>query len=258
MSLDLIALRMPRKRRRPTSKRPPQPPDAIAMRYAADVKRLLSRVHDLIRAEVMAMPWRKDDAFDVARVLLRTLIEKLLGEHVKEMAQRTALRVNDHVRRELSRVIGIPLSETLSLATIERFADANIQKITSLAFGELDRVADVVAAAQTQGLRVEELGKQLADEFDVSDSWGTFLARDQTLKLNGQIAAERQVQAGILRYTWSTSRDERVREEHKALDGTEQQWAVAPVTSADGRTNHPGQDYQCRCTASPILDDLLG
>jgi uncharacterized protein with gpF-like domain len=27
------------------------------------------------------------------------------------------------------------------------------------------------------------------------------------------------------------------------------------VVSDDGRTGHPGDDYQCRCTAFPVLED---
>src|SRR5690606_35480604 len=46
---------------------------------------------------------------------------------------------------------------------------------------------------------------------------------------------------------------------HWILDGTRQRWAVAPVTNPrTGARNHPGKDYQCRCTATPVVDHLLG
>lgn len=45
---------------------------------------------------------------------------------------------------------------------------------------------------------------------------------------------------------------------HQELDGTEQSWDDPPVTNEDGDRNHPGEDYQCRCVAYPILDELDG
>jgi SPP1 gp7 family putative phage head morphogenesis protein len=66
----------------------------------------------------------------------------------------------------------------------------------------------------------------------------------------------RQTQAGISEYEWSTSGDERVRSSHDELDGTRQSWDDPPVTNDDGDTNHPGEDYQCRCVAIPVLPDI--
>mgnify|MGYP000210898992 CR=1 FL=1 len=78
------------------------------------------------------------------------------------------------------------------------------------------------------------------------------------VQLNGQITEERQTQAGIEEYVWSTSNDEKVRETHEELDGTTQRWDDPPVSEKNGDRNHPGGSYQCRCVAVPVLslDDL--
>jgi len=65
----------------------------------------------------------------------------------------------------------------------------------------------------------------------------------------------RQTAAGVSRYEWSSSADERVRPRHRELDGQTFSWDDPPVTNDDGDTNHPGEDYQCRCIAVPVLDD---
>jgi SPP1 gp7 family putative phage head morphogenesis protein len=107
-----------------------------------------------------------------------------------------------------------------------------------------------------EGLSVEVLRERIEERFGVTESKADLLARDQTLKLNGQLTERLQVSAGIEEYFWTTSGDERVRESHAALDGTRQRWDEPPVVSDDGRSEHPGGDYQCRCTAFPVLPEL--
>jgi GNAT superfamily N-acetyltransferase len=46
-----------------------------------------------------------------------------------------------------------------------------------------------------------------------------------------------------------------VRDMHDELEGTEHAWDDPPVTDKYGNRNHPGEDYQCRCVAVPILDE---
>lgn len=82
------------------------------------------------------------------------------------------------------------------------------------------------------------------------------LARDQTLKLNAAISRTRQQAAGISKYYWTTVGDERVRKMHDDLDGKLFSWDDPPITNEAGDHNHPGEDYQCRCTASPYLPEF--
>lgn len=69
----------------------------------------------------------------------------------------------------------------------------------------------------------------------------------------------RHEELGIKRYMWISSRDERVRKRHKELDRTIHDWSDPPVVDPKtGRRCHPGEDYgPCRCTASPLVDDIM-
>ena len=259
---DYHALRIKRRRPRASTM---QPPDAIALRYAAAVKRIMQAVHKEIEASVMPLiqdiGLRQDSPalLDLGKLHLFNRIKEIMrAMGVGGMLERIGALVARHARAELSKVIGIPLADVLPLGTIESFVRSNVAKIESLAVSELDRVYDTISVATTKGLRVEELRDNIVKQFGVSENYGALLARDQTLKLNGQISQERQTQAGITQYRWSSSKDARTRPEHAALDGTVQLWGSPPVTSADGRRNAPGQDYQCRCVAVPIVEDLLG
>jgi SPP1 gp7 family putative phage head morphogenesis protein len=113
-------------------------------------------------------------------------------------------------------------------------------------------VRDVIADPRTFGMRVEEIKARLLERGDVWDSRAELIARDQTLKLNGQITATRQMRAGVNEYTWSTSQDDRVRESHAALEGQRFSWLAPP------EVGHPGQDYSCRCVAIPVIEEAEG
>lgn len=74
------------------------------------------------------------------------------------------------------------------------------------------------------------------------------ITRDQNNKLYGKLSEIRQTDAGIARYKWSTSRDDRVRATHVEKNGKIFAWGAPPQD-----TGHPGHDIQCRCVAIPDI-----
>jgi SPP1 gp7 family putative phage head morphogenesis protein len=131
----------------------------------------------------------------------------------------------------------------------------NLDLITSLPAEHIDRVRDVLA--EHRGARVEELAERIEGATGASEAQARLIARDQVLKLNAQVAQARHQAAGVTEYVWRSSRDERVRSRHKVLDGTRQKYAHPPIVDpGTGRRGHPGEDYQCRCTADPVLPGL--
>ena len=153
---------------------------------------------------------------------------------------------------------------------VREFVRTNVGRIKSVGSESLGRVEELVRGAQVGTLRVETLEDQLAKALALPKSKAQLIARDQVLKLNNQITQQRQVSAGIDSYVWTTSKDERVRgrpggvwansqSDHWALDGKTFKWSQPPVTNpVTGERNHPGQDFQCRCVAVPVVDRLIG
>jgi SPP1 gp7 family putative phage head morphogenesis protein len=188
---------------------------------------------------------------------LETRIARILRDpRIPEILDQYGRRLNTENAKEMERVLGISPEEispqvTRALASY-RTEVANL--ITSIGETQLGQVRDLVAEAGRSGMRVETLAAQIEERFRVSDSRARLIARDQTLKANAEITRVRQVDAGITRYRWSTSNDDRVRPLHADLEGTIHSWDDPPVTAPDGARNHPGQDISCRCTATPILD----
>jgi SPP1 gp7 family putative phage head morphogenesis protein len=203
------------------------------------------------------------DARTPARVLARLSAIEL---HVIEIFGETELdralgtigkRVATFNGTELQRVLGINIrqADPFVASQIENFRAINVSRIKSLAGRELIEITNLLERSEASGVRVEVLRAQIEERFEVTRSKADLLARDQTLTLNAEISRNRQMNAGISRYVWTTSGDDRVREGHADLDGTVQDWN-APPDVGDGRALHPGEDYQCRCTAYPVIDEL--
>lgn len=136
-----------------------------------------------------------------------------------------------------------PIQEVVQAAT-----KANVSLIKSIPEQYFDKLETVVTKNVDAGMRFEDLAKEIQRIGDVTESRAKLIARDQTSKMNGAMSQIRQMSIGIERYTWSTSGDERVREEHAANDGKIFDWNDPPATG------HPGEDIQCRCVALPYVE----
>lgn len=134
----------------------------------------------------------------------------------------------------------------------DTFREESLSLITSLAADKVQRVERVLV--EHAGARVEEIAARIRDTTGATESRATLIARDQVLKANASVTQARHQAAGVVEYVWRTSRDERVRDRHRELDGTRHPYASPPVVDLrSGRRAHPGGDYQCRCTAEPVI-----
>lgn len=188
----------------------------------------------------------------------------------------TSGKVDANSALEFERVIGVNVKSmggTIS-NQINDFRKENSDLITSIPENMIDDVRSTLEESWNKGARVESLRADIQERFDVSKSRADLIARDQTLKLNSQISKTRAESAGISRYVWSTSNDERVRgnpsglypnpsktgrptSDHYRLEGQTFSYSDPPVVDErTGRRANPGEDYQCRCTAAPVLDFL--
>lgn len=158
---------------------------------------------------------------------------------------------------EKRRVIGVSLRQASPrvAAQLPAFRERNVSLITSIPVQDLADVQSTLDEAWFNNVHSDDIAEILQERFGVSESRADLIARDQVLKLNAEITQARHRDLEIESYTWSTSGDERVRAGHRDLDGTTQRYDDPPDTG-DGESNNPGEDYQCRCVAIPILPDL--
>jgi SPP1 gp7 family putative phage head morphogenesis protein len=251
---------------------------AAGLRQDADKPRGVSpKTEARLRALLPHEEAERVIAAEAARVRIKRKLDELStgAGHVDAAVRDQALRVASNNLREFRRVFDLNRKGSVQnieirgiqpgiAPAIDAFQRNNAALITRMNENTRDQVREKIDAAWTSGKRVEEIRDEIQERIDVSKSRAELIARDQVLKLNGQITRTRQQSAGVRFYIWTTAGDERVRgspqapkskRDHYHLDGTTQSWDAPPVVAEDGTTAHPGEDYQCRCIAFPVLDE---
>lgn len=231
-----------------------QEPTAAKLAYTSAMRKLVKRMWDVVMidyADVIKAHAVREDDLRKTHVIgdVRVQLYKLVADVAPGVVGKVAAQVDAHNIRESKRVLGIdPRLDPGTTGVLDAFRSENVRLIRSIADQQLEEVEGVLR--ENFGLRIEELSSLLQERFGVTESRGDLIARDQTLKLNGQLTQTRQVAAGINEYIWTTSRDERVRPEHEERDGQTFRWDVPPE---DGQ---PGEPICCRCTAFPLISGL--
>lgn len=134
----------------------------------------------------------------------------------------------------------------------------NVRLITSIPEQYLNQVQTIVMANMRAGLRPSAMVPKLQKQFKITKNRAKLIARDQTSKANGELSKQRQEDTGFKYFKWETSRDIRVRDDHKHF--AEQDigfgkgvylWSNPPKDDK-GETVIPGSPINCRCIAIPV------
>lgn len=160
---------------------------------------------------------------------------------------------------------------------IKVWAQNNFKLITSLTneyIKELNlMVSEGVQNAATAKSMEDAVKTMLQKSNKIADKFintrTRLIARDQVGKLTESFTRRRQTDAGIDMYIWATVGDERVRRNHRAMQGRLCRWDNPTVYSDDGGKTwkmrssiggiqlHTGIDIQCRCSAIPYFNDVI-
>lgn len=254
----------PRKRLR-TGKRPASP-RGLERAYQRELARLNADLVGVVRRflarplEAHERPDREDTAEDFAGLdfgLLRVRLGRVAAARASRLVDAMGKRIRTWTAADVARVLQIDTAKEppAVAAILDQWRRENVDLITSIADRLHADVVEVVRDSTRRGVRVETLAKRLQERYEVSASRAALIARDQSLKAAADLNRTRMESAGISRYVWSTSRDERVRSEHQVLEGRVFSWSDPPPSGPKGERGHPGVFFQCRCTAIPVLDD---
>ncbi len=136
---------------------------------------------------------------------------------------------------------------------LKKWISENVDLIKTVPSQSLGKIKELVYKQYMDGSSTTNIIKELQRQYGMDKRHAQLIARDQVGKLNAKITESQQKDAGVKRYKWSDSRDKRVRDSHRELNGNTFSWDEPPVTE-NGRRCHPGEDYQCRCCAIPVFD----
>lgn len=196
------------------------------------------------------------------------MAESIAPTAIESMSQNAADGVStlnrEQLRRQALSALGVDVLGTDERLPplIEAFNEANVGLIKGIS----DTLANDIQALVFNGLQSGTLHGDLAEQLEAKlgmpKKRAKLIARDQVGKLYGQINAARQREMGVTRFVWRSSDDERVRGKpggrypkarpsHWERDDKTYEYAKPP----NGEL--PGEPILCRCTAEPVLEDLL-
>lgn len=255
------------------------PPQRFPNTQELRLRKLLERMVDAVAADVAktilplvkrAAPERQDaagqarmdgpeeDAKKAAAAIRRRLASGATSPASVSSSVDAIAKASDAFnRRELDRVfevtleVGLPGLEPGVVGVLRSFSRENARRVKNLGEEAVDRVSGAVLEGFRRGTSNRDIAAEIQDQLGISRRRARLIARDQIGSLNAELTRVRHASMGVESYRWRDSNDERVRKSHEGFDGQTYTWAEG---SPEG---HPGEPVQCRCSAEPVLDDLL-
>jgi len=130
----------------------------------------------------------------------------------------------------------------------------------------ITRLRKDIQASVFAGNRNEAAIKIIKDSYGQSINKAKFLARQETRLLLTKYKQTRYEDAGVDEYKWGCANRPHqpsnsvpflkgeVRRDHAVLEGKIFRWDNPPITDHEtGARNNPGQDFNCRCFAIPVV-----
>jgi len=120
---------------------------------------------------------------------------------------------------------------------------------------EVRKIRSLVERQALAGNRSSALKETLIKEYGVSQNKAKFLARQEMSLFMASLQQAEFQEYGAKKIKWHTSQDERVRDEHKLLNGKVFSFDNLPIIDIrTGERGLPGQAFGCRCTMSAVFD----
>lgn len=174
-------------------------------------------------------------------------------------------------RRMVKQTIGVDLSQDYYSGDffeeeLEKWSSDNVDLIRTVPSDMLDKMKQTILEGYNRGIGAADIADSIRQDYDMSRNHARFIARDQMAKLSASITRKEHEDAGVTRYMWSDSGDERVRPGHSILNGKIFEYSNPPEIMefrstkhgsywiSTGRRCNPGEDYNCRCVAIPVFD----
>lgn len=255
----------------------PTYPTALAVVYAGRLERPVSDLVQLVEKHVIANAGgiaaaaavtRQHDEYgqtldDIIKYIGQEFANKWPPEQIERLARDQAIRLSETNRQQLTRILsnalGVPIffRDGWTAPEINAWTKTNAGLITSLKDQHINDVRSLVTGSIRSGRTVQDVTREIQEKYarelaDKPRNRAELIARDQVGKFYGNSNQLRQRELGVERYVWRGVLDQRERDSHRAKEGKIFRWDQPPSD-----TGHPGEDYQCRCTAEPYLADVV-
>lgn len=271
-----------------------QEPKGIQVEYYKELKKLANELKNDIRKELIPVLERTptiDATMDSVSEILR-VVNQLQNKYSniiafsQPLANKIVTSINRYNKNKFSKKsesqLGVDIGAILNEGNTNEILQLQIQKqmslIKSIPEQFLKEVEIIISNGVSEGLRHEEIARQLKGIKGINSTFGKLenrvktIARNEVENINATLNKNRQQNAGIDIYEWETSQDEAVRPSHKVMQGKYCKWSDPTVyadtleearagkwkkrSSIGGVQKHPGMDYNCRCNSLAVIPDF--
>lgn len=172
------------------------------------------------------------------------------GDSKKDLEE--SISVHPRLNKEEAQALKDELTENVSLS-IKNFTDAETIKLRQL-----------VQKNALDGLKEGSLVDVIRKQFNVTLNKAKFLARNETELFTAKFQEIRLRKLGITKYKWSATgfeghKDARTREAHWQMSERSRKGEIfdyknPPLLGSNKKMCNPGEDYNCRCRAIPVIE----
>lgn len=196
---------------------------------------------------------------DTDKLLAKLLPEEIAG-HVQsaDVFDTVLWKTDENIAKTLKGITIAPnLSSEDRLKIAKEWQNNMDLWITDFAKKEIVQLRKDIQSNTFAGRRYGDIIKSIQKSYEVTTNKAKFLARQETNLLMTKFKETRYIKAGVRQYKWGCvagTAAHPVRPDHKRLEGKIFSWDNPPVTDLKTNArNNPGQDYNCRCYAKPIV-----
>lgn len=144
-----------------------------------------------------------------------------------------------------------PIRQTLN----KSYSDNIEESLNYFSKEETQKLREMVEGHVYAGRPRKELIEKIEGRLHVGYNRAKFIARQETALYTAKLKESQYKASGIDKYRWMTVGDGAVRHSHKEHNRKIFSWDNPPIVDpVTGRRAHPGEDFNCRCTASPIVE----
>jgi len=248
--------------------------------YSRRLRRLADQIFEMIRTLGIDNPHTQFLLEQYGR-LIRPWAEAVAARFVAEVSRRDE-RAWEHYGRRIARGLFRDITQAPIGPAMQRELERQVALITALP-GDVsqriqrDQLEQVHGELISQGgafyesARAESMVERIQAIGNFTHNRAMTIARTETARVASTLMQVRAQHIGSDSYIWRNVGDWKVRPalgsphfaelntlergSHRKLGGTVHRWDNPPIAGTRGERAHPGQIYNCRCFAEPILPD---
>ncbi len=240
---------------------------AVFDRRTGTYKILASKLPEDIRTQIDA----SESTFNRIAHRVSERLNQIFPEDIADAVDFTKFfdsalwKTNQNIKKQLKAISVTPhLTDGEREKISKEYAENMNRYIKDWTKKEIIELRGKIQKSTMSGNRYESMVNTIQKSYGVSQNKAKFLARQETNLMITKYKESRYESVGIREYIWQCvhmphdkSPDQHtvgnVRYYHAELNGTRQRFDKPPITSHDGRRNNPGEDFNCRCVAKPIV-----